>query len=102
MKKALLTLALTGIITLSYSGVANALDLNITKPSVTVDTKKEESTLSKKMQEWEKTKADAKAKQAAKQKENEKKKEALKKDIEKTKTDAKAKNKMKTKRLGKN
>ena len=29
MKKTLLTLALTGIITLSYSGLANALDLNI-------------------------------------------------------------------------
>lgn len=80
MKKALLTLALTGIITLSYSGVANALDLNITKPTVTVDTKNEESALSKKMQEWEKAKNDAKEQQ-----------EALKKDIEKAKADAKAK-----------
>ena len=79
MKKALLTLALTGIITLSYSGVANALDLNITKPTVTVNTKKEESALSKKMQEWEKAQADAKAKQ-----------DANKKAWEKAKADSKA------------
>ena len=48
MKKALLTLALTGIISISYSGIANALDLNITKPTVTVNTKKEESAYAKK------------------------------------------------------
>ena len=91
MKKSLLTLVLTCVVALSYCGVANALDLNITKPTVSVDTKKEESAFSKKMKEWEQAQAEAKAKQEAKQKENEKKKEALKNDIEKAKADAKAK-----------
>lgn len=91
MKKTLLTLALTGIITLSYSGMANALDLNITKPTVKLNTQKEEAALNNKIKEMEKAQADAKAKQAAKQKEQEKKKEALKKDIEKAKADAKKK-----------
>lgn len=91
MKKAILTLALTGIITLSYCNVASALDFNVTKPSVTVNTSKEESALSKKMKEIEQAKADAKAKQEAKQKENEAKKAELQKKVEKAKSDAKAK-----------
>ena len=91
MKKVLLTLALTGIITLSYCGVANALDVNIAKPAVTVDTKKEESAVSKKMKEIEKAKADTKAKQEANKKEAEKKKAEAKKDFEKKQKDIKAK-----------
>lgn len=90
MKKAILTLALTGVITLSYCGVANALDFNVTKPTVTVNTSKEESALTKKMKEIEKAQADAKAKQEAKQKENEAKKAELQKKVEKAKSDAKA------------
>lgn len=90
MKKTILTLALTGIITLSYCGVANALDFSVSKPTVTVNTNKEESALSKKMKEIEQAKADAKAKQAAKQKENEAKKAELQKKVEKAKSDVKA------------
>lgn len=90
MKKTILTLALTGIISLAYCGVANALDFSVTKPTVTVNTSKEESALSKKMKEIEKAQADAKAKQAAKQKENEAKKAELQKKVEKAKSDVKA------------
>ena len=73
MKKTLLTIALAGIISFSYVMAANATAIKFTKPTIQVDTSKEESAI-KAQQEAFKNKIDK-----------------TKSDIEKSKTEAKAK-----------
>ncbi len=80
MKKTFLTLFLTGFITVSCNIAANAADITFTKPTLKLDTSKEQNAL-------EKAKSDVKAKQA----ENEKALKAKQAEIEKAKADAKAK-----------
>lgn len=81
MSKKLLTILLAGIVTISYACVGKAATVTFTKPTIKVETKQEESELSKKINKTksdiEKAKSDAKAQQEANKKAaEERKKEA--------------------------
>ena len=80
MKKIILNSLLLGIIVLSYNMAVNAATVTFTKPTIKVETKQEESELSKKINKTktdiEKAKADAQAQQEANKKAAEERKKA--------------------------
>ncbi|MBQ4124280.1 hypothetical protein IJD44_11260 [bacterium] len=82
MKKTLLTLLLTGIITVSYCATAQAADITFTKPTIKFNTTKEEAQIQKAKSDIEKAKADAKAQQEKREKEIKAKQEQNKKAAE--------------------
>ena len=98
MKKKLFAVLLAGMISISYSIIVEAATITIKKPEIQFNSDQEESALSKKMNEWEKAKQDAKAKQEQreqklkdKKKEWEKAKQEAKAEQERKKQEAKAK-----------
>ena len=95
MKKTLLALVVTAVFCLGINSVVNAAAVKVTKPTVTVNTSKEESAVSKKLTETQnkidKARKDAEAQRAANKKAAEAKKAETNKKIEQAKKDAEAK-----------
>lgn len=90
MRKTLLTALLTGFVVMSFAAMANAATFTYTKPSFEINTKQEESAVSKKISEFEKAQADAKARQAQQEAEAKARQEKIKQDIENYKKQAEA------------
>lgn len=91
MKKTLIIAAIAGIVSLTNIISVSAATVTVTKPTIKVETKQEESAVSKKLKEIETAKKDAQEKQIQREKEQKAKQEQAKKDIEKFKNDAKEK-----------
>lgn len=80
MKKVIITALFLGIVGFYINTAANAATVTFTKPTINVDTNKEESALSKKInqtkEDIEKAKAESAAKQEARKKAAEERKKA--------------------------